>query len=544
MEKRALIAVILSLLVIFIYQIFFLPPPKKSGEEGEAPPLPETTAPAPIIREALSPPQLVAPVKDEGKRITIDGDLYRLEIDSGGARLRGLDLKRYRTRVEDDSPPIDMVGLSGEEGAVPITFVSEEMKEGDGGVVYTAGRDFVKISGETAVTLVPEAAKKPVRTYTFREGTYVWSVAFDDRGGGKSSVSVVAESGIMANSGRRFRDETSYTEVVAFIDRDVERFSPKKLQTPRFFNEGVHWVGYDNKYFLLALMPPPGSELRVSRVESPGGDRGVILLRLPAGETEISVYAGPKDLDVLSRAGFELERAVNLGWFGSIARPLLALLKWFHGLVGNYGVAIIILTILIKILFYPFTQMSMKSMKRMQSLQPKMVEIKEKYQDDRERMNREIMELYRREKVNPAGGCLPILIQIPIFIALYQALMYSIEIRHAPFVWWINDLSAPENLFSLSLGGFSVPIRLLPLVMGGSMFLQQKLTPQAGDPRQAQIMMFMPIVFTIMFWGFPSGLVLYWLVNNILSILQQVVVNRGTKKEEASPKGPRRRRTP
>jgi YidC/Oxa1 family membrane protein insertase len=168
----------------------------------------------------------------------------------------------------------------------------------------------------------------------------------------------------------------------------------------------------------------------------------------------------------------------------------------------------------------------MKSMKKMQTVQPKLKELQEKYKEDKERLNREMMNLYKQEKINPASGCLPILIQIPIFIALYQALLYSIELRHAPFFAWVNDLSAPEHLLDIPILGATIPFRLLPLLMGGSMFLQQKLSPQVGDPRQAQIMMLMPVIFTFMFWGFPSGLVIYWLVNNILSIAQQFWVNR------------------
>lgn len=541
MEKRALLAVILSLLVVFLYQVFFLPSPeeRRAAEPSEEEiPAPSPKPPAPIVREALAPPQLVAPEREEGEAYVVESDLIRMEIGPTGARIRKLDLKKYRTHVEEESPPIDLVTMAGEEGGIPLAFFLEE--RGDGKVTYRTDEEYVRVAGERGITLAALRGGWPRREYTFREGSYLWDLRFRYRGTGDVPLTLITESQMVRSSGHRFRDEVAFTEIVANVAQDVERYSIKKLKEPKFYTEGVQWVGFENKYFLFSLIPPTGSELRISRMESPEGERGVILLRLPPGERSVSVYAGPKDIDVLAQAGVELERAVSLGWFGFIARPLLALLKWFHQMVGNYGVAIIILTVLIKILFYPLTQMSMKSMKRMQGVQPKMMEIKEKHKDDRERMNREIMELYRREKVNPAGGCLPILIQIPIFIALYQALMYSIEIRHAPFVWWINDLSAPEDLFAIPLGGFSIPIRLLPLVMGASMFLQQKLSPQAGDPRQAQIMMLMPIVFTFMFWGFPSGLVLYWLVNNILSILQQAVVNRGTK--EPAPQSKRRRR--
>ena len=208
-----------------------------------------------------------------------------------------------------------------------------------------------------------------------------------------------------------------------------------------------------------------------------------------------------------------------------IAKPLLYALRFFHKYVGNWGLAIIILTILIKVLFWPLTHKSYKSMKEMQKLQPYMAKLREKHKGNKEQLNKELMSLYKTYKVNPVGGCLPMVIQIPVFFALFRILGNSIELRHAPFIFWINDLSAPDRLFSFA---FKIPfmsppygIPILTLLMGASMLIQQKMTPTPGDPTQAKIMMFLPVVFTVMFINFPSGLVLYWLVNNILSIGQQ-----------------------
>jgi YidC/Oxa1 family membrane protein insertase len=243
----------------------------------------------------------------------------------------------------------------------------------------------------------------------------------------------------------------------------------------------------------------------------------------------LGIYFGPKDIDRLNTLGHNLSEAINFGWFDIIAKPLLYLLKFLHRFVHNYGVAIIIVTIFIKIVFWPLAQKSAKSMKTMQKLQPKMAKLKEKYKNDKETLNKELIQLYKNYKVNPMGGCLPMLLQIPVFFALYKVLLQSIELRHAPFMLWINDLSAPDRLM---IPGVNIPylggIPVLTLLMGLSMYLQQKLSPSSLDPMQARMMQFLPVIFTCMFVNFPSGLVLYWLINNLLSIAQQHYVNKFT----------------
>ena len=226
---------------------------------------------------------------------------------------------------------------------------------------------------------------------------------------------------------------------------------------------------------------------------------------------------------------------MDYGWFSFMAIPLVWLLTIFNRFTGNYGIDIIILTILIKIAFYPLTKKSMASMKKMQELGPIMKQIKEKYKDDKARQQQETMNLYKTYKINPLSGCLPMVLQIPVFIALYKGLLVAIELRHAPFMLWINDLSAPEHLWDLSVAGYTLPIRLLPLLMGISMFVQQKMSPSGGmDPAQQKMMLFLPLIFTFMFWGFPTGLTIYWLVNNLLSIGQQLIQNRQAEAEKAA----------
>jgi YidC/Oxa1 family membrane protein insertase len=238
------------------------------------------------------------------------------------------------------------------------------------------------------------------------------------------------------------------------------------------------------------------------------------------------LYMGPKELDQLAKAEHNLVKAVDYGWFTVIAKPLLHVLNWFYRFTHNYGIAIILLTVIIKVLFWPLTQKSFQSMQAMKKLQPKIAQLREKYGDDKEKLNQELMQLYRTYKVNPVGGCLPMVLQIPVFFALYRMLNGAVELRHMPFMLWIHDLTAPDRLDI----GFSIPylggLPVLTILMGATMFIQQKMTPSAGDPRQEQIMLLMPVVFTVMFVNFPAGLVLYWLVNNVLSIVQQYFINR------------------
>jgi YidC/Oxa1 family membrane protein insertase len=242
-------------------------------------------------------------------------------------------------------------------------------------------------------------------------------------------------------------------------------------------------------------------------------------------EYPFTYYMGPKSLKVLGQYDNTLKKAINFGFFDILAKPLLITMNFIHDIVPNYGVAIILLTILIKLIFWPLGTKSYKSMNEMKKVQPLMMKIREKYKDDKQRMNQEIMGLYKTYKVNPASGCLPLLVQMPIFFALYRMLYQAIELRHAPFVGWITDLSGPDRLFHFD---FAIPlmeapygIPVLTLIMGASFLLQQKMTPTTGDPMQAKMMMLMPIFMTVLFINFPSGLVLYMLVNNIISMGQQ-----------------------
>lgn len=289
----------------------------------------------------------------------------------------------------------------------------------------------------------------------------------------------------------------------------------------------LKWGGVTNNFFMAAVaLTDPTEAVLKARIQD--GFWGAVLeetVMLPpdgVSQVQASWWYGAKDRELLAKAEPLFEKAIDFGWFGFISRPLLTLLTFFYGYVGNWGVAIIMLTVLIRIVFFPLSQKSYKSMEKMKQLQPHIAKLKEKYGNDKEQMNREVMQLYKTYGANPAAGCLPILVQIPVFFGLYQALLKSIALRHAPFIThlpftdiiWMADLSAAD------------PLYISPILMGATMFLQQKMSPPVGDPMQQKVMMALPLVFTFMFLSFPVGLVVYWFFNNLLSIGQQWLMMR------------------
>lgn len=318
------------------------------------------------------------------------------------------------------------------------------------------------------------------------------------------------------------------------------------------------WLGFTDHYWLVSLIPAydTPSKVRVSHARKDGVNRFQVDMRgeavnIPAGASDgvaTRVFAGAKEVRLLDsyEAAYDIDRfdlAVDFGWFYFLTKPIFYVMEIFADFLGNYGLAILLLTVIIKLLFFPLANKSYHAMASMKKLQPKLTELREKYKDDKAKMNQELMEMYKRDKINPAAGCLPILIQIPVFFALYKVLFVSIEMRHAPFYGWIQDLSAPDPTSVLNAFGllpWSVPelgmlnflnIGIWPLIMGASMYLQQKLNPQPADPIQARMFMLMPIIFTFLLAQFAAGLVIYWAWNNILSIAQQWAI---MKKDNAA----------
>jgi YidC/Oxa1 family membrane protein insertase len=359
---------------------------------------------------------------------------------------------------------------------------------------------------------------------------------------------------------RRSVDFADHT-LVALNEGDVERTPVASVGSPGFFSRlsggggdtgpevyrgEVDWAGAQTRYFLSVLMPdvPRDAEARFEALTV--GEAGAAAVsfrpvRLPPGrrlEREYRVYIGPKESDRLEAVGANLDRSIDRGW--AWVSPLTAAFSWLlkasYSVIPNYGLAIILITVMVRLCTAPLMAKQMRSMKRMGELQPQMKALQEKYADDRQKQSEELMKLYKQSGVNPLGGCFPMLLQLPVFIGLYYALQSSIALRQEPFALWINDLSAPETLFVIP--GLELPVRVLPLLMGASMVLQQRLTPTTVDPAQARMMMtVMPVMFTVLFYQFPSGLVLYWFVSNLLGIGHQLWVNRGGRGRPAeSPK--------
>lgn len=330
---------------------------------------------------------------------------------------------------------------------------------------------------------------------------------------------------------------------ITLVSNDVEKIE-EAPDEPRTYTGVVEWFGYSEKYFISAFLPETGADTSIN--VSPINEKGLVRSMysyptdtIPAGKRSVKnweVYLGPLEYDIVKAVGYNLQESINYGWVEILAKPLLDFLKWLNTYFHNYGISIIVITIIIRVVFLPLTVRSMVSMKQMQvkmeKIKPKMEALKEKYKDDKAKQNAEVMKLYTSHGINPLsslGGCLPMLLQLPVFIALYDVLLHAIDLRHSSFLW-INDLSEPETLFDIP--GIGIPFRILPLLMGLSWFISQKMTPMTpaagGDNMQLQMkmMQFMPIIFTVMFWGLPSGLILYWTVSNILSIGQQIYVNR------------------
>lgn len=551
MERRALLAAVLCLVVLVAYQEalrYFYPAPAEETAAGQLSAPAEVPSPLPPSAEVIESPERDSPPAAVAEPAVVETDLFTARIAPVGGRIASLRLKKYRTSVTAESEPLEMIQV-GSASASPlgVRLASDDGKvvEDDTKITYTVEPTDLVVSGATTGTLTLRGTAPSgaviTKTLVFSGSSYPIGVEIGVSGASEKLTRIgigwrhqIAE----AVSGD---PEAHYRGTIVLQDKKVVRELSTALtgSQPRVSEAPVGWVGYADHYFLAALIPAEPAVTRATVSPETGGVQLLLSSARPAGDTpaRFTIYVGPKDVALLEGAGSKLDRAVDFGWFSFLAIPLLRLMKLFNSVTGNYGVDIILLTILIKVLFIPLTNRSMKSMRDMQRLQPQMAKLREKYKDDRETLNKEMIELYRRHRVNPLGGCLPMLLQFPVFIGLYQALSQAIELRHAPFAFWVHDLSAHEcypwpgqgvisgcNEFAV----LGVPIPILVLLMGGSMILQQALSPASGmDPAQQRMMMvLMPVMFTVMFINFPSGLVLYWLVNNVLTIAQQWWANR------------------
>lgn len=547
MEKRMMLAIALSIAVLLGYQYFYSsPPPPPVGTAGKdnaaVVPAPAATggpASVPAPAPASIAGGLAAKTAATGRTITVKTPLFSASLATEGGVISSFLLNEYMDVPGPSGRPLDILGGKKPLQQTLSLYLDEDRPPLPSPPVFAsdAPAEIAVKAGETRSVLLTwesTAGVRVTREYVFHGDKYEFGARVQTTNGSKEPIAVRPglELG-QVYEGELAGDSYISPGIVAGAGKGgLNRYDLKDVSKGKVEKGPVRWYAADAKYFTWIVLPE--REWTVTRA-SLVGETGV---RVAAADTAATlqpgdtvragarVFAGPKRTTLLEAAGKDLPDLIDYGWFAVVAKPLVFLMKASNRVTGNYGIDIILLTILIKILFYPLTQKSMVSMRKMQELGPILKTLKEKYKGDSQRLNQETMNLYKTYKINPLSGCLPMLAQIPVFIALYKGLLVTIELRHAPFFLWVNDLSAPEHLWDFAVAGYTVPIRLLPLLMGVSMFVQQKMTPSAGmEPAQQKMMLFMPIIFTFMFWSFPTGLVIYWLVNNILAIGQQMMYN-------------------
>ena len=555
MDKRTLLAIVLSLAVLLVYQMFFATPPKPQqapAGAGEAQQVQKEAAIKPVTPGVIATAKKTAVKREIASRdIKVETDLYTAIFSTRGAGLKSFKLKNYQkdcTKCTDDIYPLIKNSIFGSKDkpyvksdeAVELVNVKE-------GMPFPLAITFPESSENIAADSMFEASvvklnllgakekqrlvfsgvyngiMKVEKIYTFDPDHY--TIVLDVKIynlTGTPLIQIPRLSWQQYVDPQREDDSYGHEGPVVSVAKSIERQEVKKLDKEIILGPNVLWGGFESKYFIASFIPENPSLTSVimnrdaQNMVSVGikGQKEVI----PAGQSSIvsySLYLGPKEHGLLKPLNVGLEDSVDFGsWMKWLAIPFLLILNFLYTFVHNYGLAIILLTTLIKLIFWPLGNLSYKSMQKMQKIQPKINELKQKHKNDQAKIGQETMALYRAHKINPLSGCLPMLIQLPVFIGLYKTLLYSIELRHAPFFWWIQDLSAKD------------PYYITPIVMGLTQFIQQKMTPPMGDPMQAKLMMFMPVVLTFFFLNFPAGLVIYWLFNNILSIGQQFYINR------------------
>lgn len=549
MDRNLLLAFALSFLVLVTWQFFQPPPPKPppAPPTAEAP-APERGAKQAPTTEAVAQPKLPPPTprSDESRPqiVRVETPLYSAELSTRGAGLVSWTLAKYRDSTARDAGPVELV-TPGANDAVALATPFLELGLGD---LTLASFRLVSHDDATAVFEYAASGLTVRKTFAFDRERYEARLSIEVRNDSQQTVNPgfwVAWPMVQRGAPRYFDERLSVMH-----EGTVRRIPLGSVGDPGFlakltgssgtvtptFEGDIDWVAAESRYFLAAMMPdvPREAIAKFMKGEEPKQADALLGFRpveLPASHLasrEIEIYVGPKDLTLLTAMGSHLERTVDLGyaWVAPLTRGFSALLRASYSVIPNYGVAIILLTVLVRVVTAPLTTRQMRSMAKMGTLQPRIKELQEKYADDRQRQSQEMMKLYKESGVNPLGGCLPILLQFPVFIGLYYALQSSIDLRHAPFFGWIRDLSAPEQVAMIPI--LDLPLRILPLIMGASMVLQQRLTPSTSmDPAQARMMMtVMPVMFTVLFYQFPSGLVLYWLVSNLLAVGHQYWLKR------------------
>ena len=548
MDRNLLLAFALSFAVLTLWQMWqgesqmspqgneYSPevarsmPVEPSGDQI-ATPSPETVSPRSFPKS-----EPVAEASFEEEIIRVDRDLYSVEVTNRGAGLRNWTLSNYS---EKDGTPTTLPTGKAPNNTALLTPL-HELGVGD----LSRTRFSLEAEDGVSYTFLLERDGVAVRkTFTFPRDGYEFTLRLEIEN--RANINVTSEFGVEWPSFVSEKLDFKEQSFAALYQGGVETKLLSEIGVAGFFSEAqnvyeysgeVEWLAAQSNYFVGALLPDdPGRAVARFISLDPGkeaiGQLSFTPVHIPPGQgviREFRGYVGPKLPDRLEAFGGNTIQTIDFGWtwVAPMTRFFAWLLHSIYSFVPNYGVAIILLTVLVRVVTIPLTTKQMRSMERMRALQPQLKEIQGKYKDDRQAQSEKTMELYRREKVNPLGGCLPMVLQLPVFIGLFYALRSSIDLRQAAFFGWIDDLSAPESLFMIP--GLELPLRILPLIMGATMVLQQRMTPMpSADPAQAKMMMIvMPIMMTVLFYQFPSGLVLYWMVSNVLAIANQRWVGR------------------
>ncbi|MBU3949249.1 MAG: membrane protein insertase YidC [Proteobacteria bacterium] len=550
-QARFIIAVALSFVVFLVWDHFYNDKQNvkniKPAAEVQQPIESKSSASDNFYKLQEKSSQTDEPAFQENKPsrvFEINTPLYSVKINEKNAAITSLKLMNYNETVDIDSQKKELIPKEINNGTVLVGFDGKSV-HGIENANYTSDLESEKLvldKGSKEVKLYWKSPEGIIieKKYKFSADTYLIglkvSVLNQSSQSMKDRLFVSLESYNVGN-----KSTNSFEGPSALINDSLEQVKLKNIEEKNTYPGVIKWISVQDRYFMSAVIPMTSTEANM-RLYLKEKNMGYIETQYLLPEKEIrpgeqeqiefNLFFGPKSLKILGGLGYDLNKSVNFGWFDFLAKPVLYAMNFLYGFIPNYGVVIIILTILFKAMFWPLGAKSYKSMNEMRKIQPLLAELKEKYGNDKKRMNEELMSLYKTYKINPMGGCLPMVAQLPVFFAFYRMLYETIELRHAPFIFWIKDLSAPERLFHF---GFTIPfmeppygIPVLTIIMGATMFIQQKMTPAVGDPTQAKMMMFLPLIFTVIFINFSAGLVLYWLFNNVLSILQQHIISRKT----------------
>jgi len=552
-QARLVIAIVLSVLVFLAWQFFFVDkqtvqkpaqtvqqPPVKEKQVKETQPETEEIRVVEPEKTDVAETQVAVPAS-VAQTITVNTPLYRVKLSEKGAGFTSFTLKKYRETVQKDSPLKELLPQENSFETVLIGFDGKSLPGLDN-AVFSSNLNVETVDIKDAareITFSWKSTKEVVveKTYKFSPDSYL--IGLDVAIKNSSAQSIQDKFFVLLNSALPNDKQTyGFEGPSALIGKSLEEVKIKDIADQNTYSGSINWVALQDRYFMMSVIPEPVSEASM-RLNLRGEDLLEAQYVLPdvaigpgtQHTYQFALFFGPKSMKILGGSGHSLNKALNFGMFDILAKPCVWLMNKLYSVIPNYGIAIIILTILIKLILWPLGSKSYKSMSEMKKIQPLMKEIREKYKNDKKKMNEEVMGLYRTYKINPLGGCLPMVVQLPVFFALYRMLYQAIELRHAPFFLWIDDLSAPDRLFRFNISHipFMEPpygIPVLTIIMGATMLLQQKMSPPMGDPTQAKMMMFMPLIFTVIFINFSAGLVLYWLVNNILSISQQYYIQK------------------